>query len=173
MSRMTKTSFLIPLFLATATTAASAGGQAGSLGVGAEAQLSGITGISVNYDAGRFHAGGVTRYYDPAGPNNSVFEIGGRFYYHLHSTAMADFSLGAGIGLASVPATQDSRDEYVYLEPGFQIRMFIASNVALSFTGGLMLGLFDAADETEAGLASGLDLAGQFNGIAGVHYYFF
>lgn len=172
---MTKTSFLVPLFLATATTAANAGGQAGSLGVGVEAQLSGINGMSVNYDAGMFHAGGVLGYYDPAGGDNSVFEVGGRFYYHLHSTAMADFSLGGGLGIASVPTGNpaDERDLNVYLEPGFQIRMFVASNVALSFTGGLLLGLADARDRNAPGLASGLEITGQFNGIAGVHYYFF
>lgn len=172
---MTKTSFFVSLFLATAATAAHAGGQSGSLGVGVEAQLSGITGISVNYDAGRFHVGGVLGYYDPAGAENSVFEIGGRFYYHLHSTAMADFSLGGGLGLASVPTGDpiDERDTNVYLEPGFQIRMFVASNVALSFTGGLVIGLADARDRNAPGLESGLEITGQFNGIAGVHYYFF
>lgn len=173
MSAMTKTSFLVPLFLATATTAASAGGQAGSLGVGVEAQLSGITGLSMNYDAGRFHAGGVLRYYDPAGADNAVFEIAGRFYYHLHSTAMADFGLGSGLGIASIDRGGNNRDNNVYLEPGFQIRMFVASNVALSFTGGILVGLADAREETDSGLASGVDITGQFNGIAGVHYYFF
>lgn len=171
---MTKTSFLVPLFLATATTATSAGGQANSLGVGVEAQLSGITGLSVNYDAGRFHAGGVLGYYDPAGTDNSVFEVGGRFYYHLHSTAMADFSLGGGLGIASVPSNVvNDRDINVYLEPGFQIRTFVASNVALSFTGGMVIGLADAKDRNAPGLESGLEITGQFNGIAGVHYYFF
>lgn len=173
---MTKLSFLVPLFLAAATTVASAGGQPNSLGVGVEAQLSGITGISANYDAGKFHAGGVVGYYDPAGPSNATFEVGGRFYYHVHSTAMADFGIGGGIGIASVPAFQGIRNErgtLLYLEPGFQTRLFVASNVALSFTAGFLIGLADASDPTEGQLSSGVEITGQFNGIAGVHYYFF
>jgi hypothetical protein len=176
MLRMTKTSLFVPLFLLAAIPVANAGGQPGSLGVGAEAQLSGITGISANYDAGKFHVGGVLGYYDPAGRDNSTFEIGGRFYYHVHSTAMADFGLGAGLGFASVPAFQGLRSErgtLVYIEPGFQTRLFVASNVALSFTAGFLIGVADASDPTESQLASGLEITGQFNGIAGVHYYFF
>lgn len=176
MLRMTKTSVLVPLILATAATAAHAGGQSGSFGVGVEAQLSGITGISANYDAGQFHAGGLLGYYDPAGPDDAVFEVGGRFYYHVHSTAMADFSLGSGLGIASVPTGDpgDERDFKVYLEPGLQIRTFVASNVALSFTAGLLIGLADARDRRDpSGLSSGLEITGQFNSLAGVHYYFF
>ena len=50
------------------------------------------------------------------------------------------------------------------IEPGMQIRAFVASNVALSFTGGLTLGLADA---------EGVALTAQPVGSAGVHYYFF
>jgi hypothetical protein len=51
----------------------------------------------------------------------------------------------------------------MFLEPGFQIRAFIVPNVALSFTGGISIGAVDA---------EGVQITGDFNGNAGVHYYF-
>ena len=176
---MIKTSFLAALIVAATASVASAGGQAGSIGVGAEYQLSGLGGVSVNYDAGQFHLGGFLGYYDPNGPDNTVVEIGGRFYYHVHSTAMSDFGIGGGFGLASEPAgggPNNNQNTNVYLEPGFQIRLFIASNVALSFTGGLVIGLIDAGGAAITGQGIGgapaFDTVG-FSGGAGVHYYFF
>ena len=170
---MTKTSLIGSIVILAATSAAHAGGSPGSIGVGAEAQLSGIEGFSVNYDAGHFHVGGMLGYYDPANGNNSVFELGARFFYHVHSTAMADFSLGANLGLASVPSGMNTRATDVYLEPGFQIRLFLASNVAISATGGIVIGVLDASDTTPNEIKSGVAVTGQITGIAGIHYYFF
>src|SRR5690606_15183383 len=51
------------------------GGREGSIGVGAEFGVSGAGGISVNYDAGMFHAGGFLRLLDPAGDDNTDFVI--------------------------------------------------------------------------------------------------
>lgn len=176
---MIKTSFLAAVIVAATTGVASAGGQAGSIGVGAEYQLSGLGGASLNYDAGKFHLGGSLEFFDPQGPDNTVFVIGGRFFYHLHSTAMSDFGLGGGFGLASIPAggmANNNRNTDVYLEPGFQIRVFLASNVALSFTGGLVIGLIDAGGAAITGQGIGgapaFDTVG-FSGGAGIHYYFF
>jgi hypothetical protein len=153
------------MILFTSAGTASAGGQAGSIGVGAEIQLSNASGISVNYDAGKFHAGGFFGLDDPAGPSNDTVNIGGRFFYHIATTGSSDFSVGGGIGIQSVnhPAP-DNRDTLLFLEPGFQIRAFIVPNVALSFTGGISIGTLDA---------SGVKIAGDFTGTAGVHYYFF
>jgi len=173
---MTKTSLLASIFVLAAAGAAHAGGQAGSLGVGAEYQLNGIAGISLSYDAGKFDVGGVLGYHDPAGGNNSTFEVGGRFFYHLHSTAMADFGVGAELGIASVPffmgmGTTTRRTD-VYLDPGFQIRLFLASNVAISATAGLLIGAADAADANPGDPhQTGVDINGQI--IGGLHYYFF
>jgi hypothetical protein len=163
---MSKTILLASVFVLATAGLASAGGQAGALGVGAEYELNGIGGLSLNYDAGKFHAGGWFRFLDPAGGNNTEFDVGGRFFYHLHSTAMADFSLGAGLGIASLPPgmMNPNRNTNMFLEPGFQIRAFIASNVALSFIGGISIGVIDA---------SGVVISGQAEGIAGIHYYFF
>jgi hypothetical protein len=165
---MMKTTLIVTTLLLAATSAAHAGGSPGSVGVGAEYQLSGIGGISVNYDAGKFHVGGALGYNDPAGGNNTEVDLIGRFFFHVHSTAMADFSVGGSIGLQSdieTPPAGGSRKSNVYVEPGFQIRVFLASNVALSFTGGISIGVVDA---------DSVALTGQgLNGTAGVHYYFF
>jgi hypothetical protein len=158
----------IALALLLATSAAYAGGSPGSVGVGAEYQLSGIGGVSVNYDAGKFHVGGAIGYNDPTGGNNTEVDLIGRFFFHVASSAMADFSVGGSIGLQSdieMPPAGGSRKSNVYVEPGFQIRVFVASNVALSFTGGLSIGVVDA--DSVAVTGQGL------NGTAGVHYYFF
>ena len=180
---MTKSMF-VALFVAAAAAPAVAGGQRGSIGVGAEYQLSGLGGASVNYDAGLFHVGGFLGFLDPPGAGNTAFAIGGRFFYHMHSTAMSDFGLGGGLGLESVPrpgmmGMGGGRGTFVYFEPSFQIRLFLAANVAFSFTGGLSIGTVDAsgvviAGQGPAGGAFNFDLGSlALLGGAGVHYYFF
>jgi hypothetical protein len=164
--RMSKTSLLATMFVLAAAGVAHAGGQAGSVGLGAEYELNGIGGVSLNYDAGQFHVGGFMGFRDPAGPNNTEFDLGGRFFFHVHKTAMADFGLGGNLGLASVPPGMGmgNRATEVFIEPGFEIRLFVASNVALSFMAGISIGVVDA---------SGSEITGQPTGAAGVHYYFF
>jgi hypothetical protein len=159
---------LATLFIAATATSAFAGGQAGTVGVGAEYDLSGLGGVSVNFDGGKFHVGGFFGYSDPA--NGYVWDLGGRFYYHLHSTAMADFGIGGGLGIESVPppGANGRRTTDLYLEPSFQIRLFVASNVALSFTAGISIGLADAPDD----FVIGGQAIGPV-GAAGIHYYFF
>jgi hypothetical protein len=152
---------------------AEAGGQEGTIGVGAEFGLASILdpvnlgGVSLNYDAGMFHVGGFLGFADPEGADNTSFAIGGRFYYHVHQMASSDFSVGGNVGVLSVPVGGDPDDEratLMYIEPGFQIRAFVATNVALSFTGGLVIGAIDT---------SGLAIGASPSGNAGFHYYFF
>jgi hypothetical protein len=166
MPRMKQTMLVAILVLASVGTA-SAGGQPGSVGVGAEYQLSGIGGLSVNYDAGQFHAGGFLGFADPAGGNNTTVNIGGRFFFHVATSALSDFSVGGGLGIRSeyrnVGPGGPTRQTDLFLEPSFQIRAFVASNVALSFTGGLTIGTIDASQVT---------ITAQPTGVAGVHYYF-
>ncbi|MEO7736466.1 MAG: hypothetical protein ABIY55_36240 [Kofleriaceae bacterium] len=159
-----KQTLLVAAIVFSTVSVAHAGGLPGSIGVGTEIQLSGVGGLSANYDTGKFHVGGFIGIADPEGPENTRLDIGGRFFYHVASTAMSDFSVGGSIGIRSDDAgpTVDRTLE-VFIEPGFQIRAFIASNVALSFTGGLSIGASDA---------SGIALDGQVNGVAGIHYYF-
>ena len=153
-----------------------AGGKEGALGVGAETQVNGeVGGVSVNYDAGPFHVGGVLGYArdrfgngtGTTGPTASEFVIGARFFYHVHTAGQADFGVGGQIGLAEIPfqgTTGVDHHAHLFLEPGFQIRAFITPNVALSFTGGIVLGTVDA---------NSVAITGQIDGIAGVHYYFY
>jgi hypothetical protein len=166
---MIKTSLLTAALMMVASGAAHAGGQEGSVGVGAEVQLSGISGVSVNYDAGAFHVGGLLGYGDDLFMQADYFQVGARFYYHVHSTAMSDFGIGGNLGIASVrdQPDPDNRSSYVYLEPGIQIRLFLAANVALAFTGGVALGLNDADGVSISGQGTGFNFGG------GVHYYFF
>ena len=170
---MMKISLIATTLLLAATSAAHAGGQAGSLGLGAEFDLSGIGGVSVDYDGGKFHTGVALGFADPDGPDNTEFDLDGRFYYHVASTAMADFGLGGQVVLQTQEApaptaampNASTTNVNVYLEPGFQIRVFIASNVALSFAAGIDIGV--AHDGGVAITGQGLD------GTAGIHYYFF
>lgn len=155
---------------------ASAGGSKGSIGVGAETSLGTIpivpgisfdlSGVSMNYDAGEFHVGGLLGFLDGGGDDDSLVAIGGRFYYHIHSTAMSDFGIGGNATMAFIGDGTDTTDNprVLLLEPGLQLRAFIASNVALSFFGGVSLGLMDA---------DGVVVDGQVTGSAGFHYYFF
>lgn len=146
---------------------ASAGGSKSSLGIGAEYQLSGLGGMSANYDLGEFHLGGFFAFSDDGGDDDTDVALGGRFFYHVHSTAMADFGVGGSFGVGLIGDRAPGADEnttIVFIEPGFQIRAFVASNVALSFTGGLTLGVADA---------EGVAIGAQPTGSAGVHYYFF
>src|SRR5689334_5911210 len=56
---MLKTSILAAVLVASTAGLAHAGGQPGSIGVGAEFQINDLAGgASVNYDAGDFHVGG-------------------------------------------------------------------------------------------------------------------
>ena len=124
--------------------------------------------MSANFDAGKFHVGGFVGFDDPAGANNTTVDIGGRFFYHVASTAMSDFSVGGSLGIESAydnPGNpMSNRHTNLFLEPSFQIRAFITSNVALSFSGGISIGTIDE---------SRVRITADFNGNAGVHYYFF
>jgi hypothetical protein len=176
---MTKTSLFVAMLVVGVAGAAEAGGQAGSLGVGAEAQLNGIGGASLNYDAGDFHVGGFIGFHDPGGRDDDSFLLGGRFYYHVHQTTSSDFSVGGAVGFVSDnnPAPVD-RESQLYIEPAVQIRVFIVQNVALSFSTGITIGVLDADNVDLGGQLVGgtLNVAGanvSFGGGAGVHYYFF
>lgn len=158
----------IAVLLVLGAGSAAAGGSEGSLGVGAEATLSGLGGMSINYDAGKFHAGGFLSFADSAGDNNTDIGLGGRFFWHLHSTPMSDFSIGGNLGVLfdneTNPPPDGSSATLLFLEPAVQIRAFVAGNVAISATAGIAIGLADA---------EGVILDGQVTGSAGIHYYFF
>ena len=167
---MKQTTLAFAFVMATAGIA-QAGGQEGTIGVGAEYMNVGVGapggdlgGASLNYDAGAFHVGGFLGFADGGGDDDTAFSIGGRFYYHVHSSAMADFGIGGALGIVSADAGPDDRSTFMGLDAGFQIRAFLNPNVAISVTAGLGLGAIDA---------DGIAIGGQVNGAAGVHYYFY
>lgn len=166
---------LVAMIVFASVGTARAGGQPNSIGVGVEFQSSGLGGLSVNYDAGRFHAGGFFGYLHPGDQNDTTVDFGGRFFFHVASTATADFSVGGSLGFESAndaPGTNNNaRHTDVFIEPSFQIRAFIVSNVALSFTGGVVIGAADSSELDVIGNNSG-NLVGRMSGMAGVHYYF-
>ena len=139
------------------------GASPGGIGVGAEAMLTGPTGLAVIYDAGSFHIDGILGFADPGG-NDSFLVIGGRFLYHLHSAEAADFSIGGGLGLDNTFRDNGDDDTDFVLEGLVQLRAFIVSNVALSASAGV------------AAVAGDGDLflvGGQLVGSVGIAYYFF
>jgi len=173
------------LVLALASTPAFAGGQEDSLGVGAEYMMNGLSGgASVNYDLGKMHFGGFLGFFDNGdemGNDTTDYTLGGRFYYHVHSTAMSDFGIGGSLGFYSDEqrngAGDTDRNTYLYIEPGIQIRAFVAANVALSFGVGIV---FAAQDDDGLAIGGGNIGRGRDQGIgesvtgsAGIHYYFF
>lgn len=162
-----KTPLIASVLVLALAGSARAGGQEDSLGVGAEVMINGATGgVSLNYDVGDFHVGGFLGFADGAGDDDTDYTIGARFFYHLHSTAMSDFGIGGGLGFFSEDdrGMGDDRSTNLFFEPSFQIRAFVAANVALSFTAGITIGLVDA---------DGAAVTGQLTGGAGIHYYFF
>lgn len=172
------------LALALAATPAFAGGQADSIGVGAEYMMNGLSGgISVNYDLGKMHFGGFLGFFDDGddpGSDTTDYSLGGRFFYHLHSTAMSDFGIGGALGFFSNESragADTNRDTYLYLEPSVQIRAFVAANVALSFNLGIVIAAQDddgiAIGGGDIGVGNNAGVGGFVTGVAGIHYYFF
>jgi hypothetical protein len=141
------------------------------LGVGAEGMLfGGPSGLSVAYDAGPWHIDTLLGL-EKLGGVRSTFNLGGRFWYHLHNTANADFSVGGGLGYRHSPAGAGSADS-LYIELGAQLRAFLTSNVALSASLGLSIATVDA----EGYGIGGQVFSGQepFGGAGiGLHYYFY
>jgi hypothetical protein len=147
-----------------------AGGSSGSFGAGVDVPLAsgdgnGLAEASLDYDGGKFNAGGGLGIADPDGPHNTQVDVSGHFYFHVASSAMADFGIGGDIlfqSLQNGPAPGTTTD--VFLDPGIQVRAFIASNVALVFTAGLSIGVGDS---------SAIFFGGNPVADAGFRYYFF
>ena len=103
--RMIEDQLTCSALIAAASRVASAGGQPGSIGVGAEFQLNGT-----RRRVGELRRRRVPRRRLPWLPrsatvaDNTCSSIGGRFYYHVHSTAMSDFGLGGSLGILEPPA---------------------------------------------------------------------
>jgi hypothetical protein len=144
------------------------GGGHGKFGVGGILYMGGTNGLSLAYDTGPWHIDTLIAY---SGRNDTdIFNIGGRFWYHVKSSANADLSLGGGGSLrhTSFPGPGNASSDEVFIEAGLQIRVFLAPTVALSVASGLVVGAADA---------DGLGIGNEFNtvglsGSAALHYYF-
>jgi len=136
-------------------------------GVGVQGMLLpfGPSGLSLAYDAGPWHAEGLLGIYKPPVGKAGV-DVGGNFWFHLHKTANADFSVGGGLGLSASAAT------IFFIQAGGQIRAFLTSNVALSATLGLAFSVIDADQIGLGGQSIGTSSLGGFGGV-GLHYYFY
>jgi hypothetical protein len=135
--------------------------------------LGGPSGVSLAYDAGPWHVDTMLGLIKPGANVRANFELGARFWYHLHSTANSDFSVGGGLGYERIgnraPAAAING---IFIEVGGQMRAYLTSNVALSAT----LGISIATADFEGYGIGGQSLAGQtLGGFAGVglHYYFY
>jgi len=166
---------MIPLFslalFAAGTATAQTAPVARGIGVGAEATLTGIVGGTFVYDAERFHIDALLG--GSFAPDVSRFAVAGRFFFPVHRSQYADFSLGPGVGLEHVvvhdqdgpgPQTSVSTNP-IHLEGAAQIRAFVVPNVALSASAGLGLVLRDNNNTATIG--------GQLGGAFGVTYFFF
>jgi hypothetical protein len=142
------------------------------IGIGAAGMLfNGPSGISAAFDGGPWHVDGILGLVKPASGTRATFNIGGRFWYHLHITANSDFSVGGGLGYRRIPAGAGSAD-VVNIEAGAQIRAFITGNVALSGTLGLSIATIDIEGYSIIGqLLAGQTLSGGAG--FGLHYYFY
>jgi len=141
------------------------------IGIGAEATLTGIVGATFVYDAEVFHVdallGGSFEHFD------SDLAVAGRFFFPLHRSQYADFSVGPGIGFEHVTHDPDGdgpngrvSSNPIHLEGAAQIRAFVVQNVALSATAGVGLKLNNDNDNSAT-------IGGQLGGSLGVTYFFF
>jgi hypothetical protein len=164
---MTKHLLALAILLAPGVAAANV---PNSFGLGVEYQINGTGGLAANYDAGKFDTGGFFGLGDPGTTGSrTTYELGGRFFYHLHTTPSTDFGVGGSLGLDSVPVGATDRNNLVFLEPSFQIRWFPATNLALSFAGGIVIGVADANGVAITGQTIGSTAAAA---AAGIMYYF-
>ena len=170
------TKLILPLIslalLATGTAAAQTAPAARGIGVGAEMTLTGITGATFVYDAAAFHIdallGGSFKH------DSSSLAVAGRFFFPLHRSQSADFSVGPGVGLVHTSVHDPDGDgpqegtstTPIHLEGAAQIRAFIVPNIALNATAGLGIVLNNKNDNSAT-------IGGQLGGSLGVTYFFF
>ena len=146
-----------------ATHSSASSGSHGKLGVGVVSYLTpqagGVSGLSLVYEPGPWHIDTLIGFND----NPNTIRLGGRFWFHVHSTGSADLSVGAGVGYVHQSMNGASAD-FLSIQAGGLIRVWLASNVALGLAGGLAVG---------AAYADGYNIgAVDFISSAGVHYYF-
>ena len=114
----------------------------GGLGLGYAQTLTGVGGLNAVFDAGPWHADAILGF---SGNGSTQIRIAGRGWFHLHSTAASDFSLGGGLALVNTnPDGAVESTNNLYIELGALFRFFVVSNVSISMFGGLAVGAADA-----------------------------
>jgi hypothetical protein len=110
-------------------------GHGRGLGVGAVTMLNGNSGALVTWGSrgGGFHVDGFFGLHHYSTPSTTGISLGGRFWYHVHASSFADFSVGGGLGYTHWKGGGPNPPSYdeLFLEAGGQIRAFIVPNVAL------------------------------------------
>jgi hypothetical protein len=149
------------------TMPAAGAGHAQGVGVGVTQLLSATGGtppaLNFVFDGGRWHADAL---FGAADTNDVTrFLLAGRGWFHVHSTAAADFSLGGGLGFTHVEVPGPLDDLAVlHIEAGMMIRWFATSNLALTAFGGIGLLASDG---------DGFLFGGQLASGLGINYFFF
>jgi hypothetical protein len=139
------------------------GGAGGGFGVGVVAMLTGPFGAEVVYDPGRFHVEGILGFRSLEDSQTDI-AVGGRFWWHLHTSTAADFSLGGGLGIVLSDREDPQEDQTdIHVDGGAQVRTFVVPNVALAASLGLAI---------VSGDADFVGITGQLFGSIGATYFF-
>ena len=121
-------------------------------------------GISVVFDRDQWRIASMLNVLF-AEDNFTTFRFGGRFFYRLHKTRVADFSAGAGAGFEYFDTPGDGNENIGgYFEAIGQIRVFLVSNVSLNANVGFGFRVGDGPNT--------FGLTGQANGGFGATYFF-
>lgn len=167
------TKLFVPLFTLAVLAARPSAAQtttARGPGVGAEVTMTGLVGATFVYDTTAFHIDALLG--GSFEPNDSALTVAGRFFFPLHRSQAADFSVGPGIGLVHVTHDPDGAGPLgrvstnpVHVEGAAQIRVFPVPNVAISASAGLGAVITNNNNSALIG--------GQVGGAFGVTYFFF
>jgi hypothetical protein len=133
-------------------------------GAGAEATTTGIVGGTFVYDPGPFHLDALLGAH--FAHDDEEIDLAARFFFPVHRSRAADFSIGPGVGLVHFNHPNPP-DNAVHVEGAIQIRAFLVSNVALSATAGIGV-VFANGDNNDRAV-----IGGQVGGSFGITYFFF
>lgn len=139
-------------------------------GVGGVAMLNGAQGGLFTYGTTNWHVDALFGLQHVASSTN--FDLGGRFWWHVHSAAFSDLSLGGGVGILRWDNDGNGDDDLdVALQIGAQMRVFIVPNVAL--LGDLGVGAYFGNDDNIVIGAQSIGGSSSYlQGNLGIAYFF-
>ena len=133
-------------------------------GAGAEATTTGIVGGTFVYDPGPWHLDALLGAH--FAHDDEEIDLAARFFFPVHRSRFADFSVGPGVGLVHFNHPNPP-DNAVHVEGAMQIRAFLVSNVAISATAGIGV-VFANGNNNDRAV-----IGGQVGGSFGITYFFF